>query len=86
MAISTKTLMAAAVTAAVAMVGAGVSEDVHAGRGDMEKCYGIAKAKKNDCGTPTHPCAGQAAKDRDPEEWIYLPKGACDKIAGGHTK
>jgi uncharacterized membrane protein len=22
--------------------------------------------------------------DRDPEAWIYVPKGTCDKIAGAH--
>lgn len=85
MSVSTKTMVAAAITAAVAMVGM-PTESAKAARADMEKCYGVAKAGKNDCGTPTHPCAGQASKDRDPEEWIYLPKGACSKIAGGKTK
>ena len=28
--------------------------------GEREKCYGIAKAGQNDCGTATHTCAGMA--------------------------
>ena len=48
-----------------------------------EKCYGIAKAGKNDCQTATHSCAGTATADATPDSWIYVPKGTCDKIAGG---
>jgi uncharacterized membrane protein len=51
-----------------------------------EKCYGIVKAGKNDCQTSTHACAGQVSMDNDPESWIYLPKGACEKIVGGSLK
>jgi uncharacterized membrane protein len=49
----------------------------------MEKCAGIAKKGKNDCGANGHGCSGQAAKDNDPNEWIYMPKGLCEKVAGG---
>jgi uncharacterized membrane protein len=49
----------------------------------MEKCAGVAKAGKNDCGTAKHSCAGQASADRAADEWIYVPTGTCDKIAGG---
>ena len=52
----------------------------------MEKCYGIAKAGKNDCGTKAHNCAGQSTQEKDPNEWIYVPKGTCEKIAGGKTE
>jgi uncharacterized membrane protein len=51
-----------------------------------EKCYGIAKAGKNDCAAGAHSCAGQATKDMDKASFVYLPKGACAKIAGGMTK
>ena len=47
-----------------------------------EKCYGIAKAGKNDCGTGKHGCAGQAKADGG-DEWVYVPKGTCEKIVGG---
>lgn len=50
---------------------------------EMEKCAGIVKAGMNDCGANGHACAGQAKVDNDPNEWIKLPKGTCDKIAGG---
>jgi len=49
----------------------------------MEKCYGIAKAGKNDCGAPGHACSGRSVKDGDPNEWIYVPNGTCQKIVGG---
>ncbi len=49
----------------------------------MEKCAGIVKAGKNDCGTSNSSCAGTSTKDGDKEAWIYLPKGACEKIVGG---
>lgn len=50
---------------------------------DAEKCYGIAMAGKNDCGTAKHACAGQGAKvDKDPYEWKYVAKGTCEKVGG----
>jgi uncharacterized membrane protein len=54
-----------------------------AAAGDNEKCAGIVKAGKNDCGTSKSSCAGTAKMDRDPEAWVFVPKGTCDKIAGG---
>jgi len=54
-----------------------------AAKGDNEKCAGIVKAGKNDCGTSAHSCHGQATKDGDPEDWVYVPKGTCEKIVGG---
>jgi len=47
-----------------------------------EKCFGVAEAGKNDCGTTKHGCAGQAKTDKDPEEWKYVPKGECEKMGG----
>lgn len=50
-----------------------------------EKCAGIAVAGKNDCGAldGKHNCAGQASADNDPQEWVYVPAGTCEKITGG---
>lgn len=48
-----------------------------------EKCYGIVKAGMNDCPTATTTCAGSATKDNQPDAFILLPKGACEKIVGG---
>ncbi len=53
---------------------------------EMEKCYGVAKAEKNDCQTATSACAGTAKNDRQTDAFIALPKGACSKIAGGSLK
>lgn len=50
---------------------------------EMEKCSGIVKAGMNDCGANGHACAGQAKVDNDPNEWIKVPKGTCEKITGG---
>jgi len=49
----------------------------------MEKCYGINAAHKNDCMSPGHSCAGQDAKARDPNAFVAVPAGLCEKIDGG---
>ena len=76
-------------TAAVAgLVALGLSASVLAGPvkqpSDTEKCFGIAKAGQNDCGTAKHACAASSKADNDPAEWKYVPKGTCEK-AGGKT-
>jgi uncharacterized membrane protein len=48
-----------------------------------EKCYGIAKAGKNDCAGAAHSCQGQGKKDADAREWVKVPKGTCERIVGG---
>lgn len=68
---------------ALAVAGLAASPVTLAGKPGMEKCAGIIKAGKNDCGTSKHSCAGQASMDNDPEEWAYVPKGTCEKIVGG---
>jgi uncharacterized membrane protein len=50
-----------------------------------EKCYGIAKAGKNDCAAGVHSCAGQSTKTNDKASFVYLPVGACSKISGAST-
>lgn len=52
---------------------------------EMEKCFGIAKAGMNDCSSKQagHSCAGQGTKNNDPNDFVAVPKGTCDKIAGG---
>ena len=63
-----------------------VSTSALAGKPGFEKCMGIAKAGKNDCGTSAHACAGMAKTDSEAEEWVYVPEGTCEKIAGGTVK
>ena len=62
---------------ALGLVGTAAAQDK-----GKEKCYGIAKAGQNDCGTATHACAGLAEKDNAPDEWKYVPKGTCTKLGG----
>ncbi len=50
---------------------------------DMEKCYGVAKAGKNDCAGAAHACSGQSKVDAGAKEFITLPKGTCERLAGG---
>ncbi|EGJ34221.1 MULTISPECIES: DUF2282 domain-containing protein [Moorena] len=79
-----KTVMVSAALTSVLALGLGVaSENALAGKEGMEKCAGIVKAGRNDCGTSKHDCSAQATVDSDPEEWIYVPEGTCDKIVGG---
>jgi uncharacterized membrane protein len=53
---------------------------------EQEKCYGVTKAGKNDCSTATSACAGTAKQDFQKDAWIHVPKGSCEKIAGGTLK
>lgn len=68
------------------MAAAAAAVPAHAAKPGMEKCTGIAKAGKNDCGTSKHSCAGQAVKNGDAEEWVYVPTGTCERIVGGALK
>ncbi len=51
-----------------------------------EKCYGVAAKGMNDCASSAHSCAGQAKVNNHPEEWLYVPKGVCERLAGGSAK
>jgi len=82
----TKTQLLLQSAFATLTVAAMASTPALAAKPGMEKCSGIAKAGKNDCGTSKHSCAGQASKDADKEEWVYVPTGTCDKIVGGSVK
>ena len=76
-------IIRSAIAGLLALGVSAASSQAIAAAGDNEKCAGIVKAGKNDCGTSKSSCAGTAKVDRDPEAWVYLPKGTCDKIAGG---
>lgn len=52
---------------------------------NKEKCYGIAKAGQNDCGTAKHTCAGMSKRDNDASDWKYVDKGTCQKAGGSTT-
>jgi uncharacterized membrane protein len=75
--------MLAAALASVCAAGAvSAQEPPTAAPAEQEKCYGVAKAGQNDCGTATHGCAGQAKADNDAAEWKYVAKGTCEKVGG----
>ena len=75
-------------TAFASLVALGLStagSQALAAKGDTEKCAGIVKAGKNDCGTSKSACAGTIKMDNDAEAWVALPKGTCERIAGAHV-
>ncbi len=78
---STALIAASALTAALSMAAPSMAAD------DMEKCYGVAKAGANDCASsiPGSTCQGTSTVDADPNAWIYVPAGTCDKLVGGST-
>ena len=62
------------------------AQPAFAAEGDgMDKCAGVIKAGKNDCATSKNACHGHIKTDNDPEAWIFVPKGTCDKIAGAYV-
>ena len=78
-----KLLISAAISGVLALGAVGVTNADEDKKPETERCAGIVKAGMNDCGTSEHACAGMSEEDYGPEEWITLPKGTCDKIAGG---
>jgi uncharacterized membrane protein len=76
-----KTLAIASAVGSLLALGAATASAEEAKK-EKEKCYGVAEKGKNDCGTLKHGCSGQAATDKDPEEWKYVPKGECEKLGG----
>jgi uncharacterized membrane protein len=65
--------------AVIALMTAGAA---HAGpvkpQPNKEKCYGIAKAGKNDCAAgPGTSCAGTSTRDYQGNAWKYVAKGTC---------
>ena len=81
-----KVAVTTALTGILALGLGSFAETAYAGRDGFEKCAGIVKEGQNDCGTSKHSCSGQATKDSDPEEWIYVPTGTCQKIDGATLK
>lgn len=51
---------------------------------DQEKCWGVAKAGQNDCGSnkTAHSCAGQSKADYDPNDFKVVKTGTCAKMGG----
>ena len=84
----THLLVASAMLAALAMPMAshGQAGPAPKPKFEAEKCYGIAKAGRNDCQTTNSSCAGTSRRDGQKDAWIYVPAGSCDKVVGGSTQ
>jgi uncharacterized membrane protein len=84
--ISSLSSLLGAAALAIASTAAHAADQMPTGaKPGMEKCYGVAKAGKNDCAAGVHSCQGQATKDFDKTSFVSLPAGVCAKLAGGST-
>lgn len=68
-----------------AALGMGAVPQASRAAGDMEKCYGVALAGKNDCaaGKGTT-CAGTSTVDYQGNAWSLVKKGTCEQITTPH--
>ena len=71
----------AALAATIALGLAGVAHAADQAKQPMEKCYGVAKAGKNDCkaGAGTS-CAGTSRTDYQGNAWKLVKAGTCTSI------
>jgi uncharacterized membrane protein len=74
-------VVASALAAALSLSAAGIAQAQ-----DTEQCFGVAKAGKNDCKAGAHDCKGLSKVDSDPQSFVLVPVGTCEKIAGGSMK
>jgi uncharacterized membrane protein len=76
---TTSAIVAGAITTALALSPVGAATAA-----DTEKCFGVAKAGKNDCKAgPGTSCAGSSTVDAQGNAWMLVLKGSCEKIVGG---
>jgi uncharacterized membrane protein len=54
----------------------------------QEKCWGVAKAGQNDCGSnkTAHSCAGHSKMDYDPNDFKVVKAGTCVQMGGSMTQ
>ena len=82
---SMNALLASAIVGTLSL-GLAAGDAAAAEKTPLEKCYGVAKASKNDCQTSSSACAGTAKKDGQKDAWLFLPKGSCEKIVSASLK
>ena len=80
---SSNALIASAVAAALVIPTIALAGPAPKPTYEAEKCYGIAKAGKNDCQTANSSCAQTSKRDGQADAWVYVPVGACEKVVGG---
>jgi uncharacterized membrane protein len=78
-------LLTATVSSVMTLGALTMSSIASAQDAEMEKCYGIVKAGKNDCAGPGHTCQGQAKTDASPQEFVMVPAGTCERLVNGST-
>ena len=69
--------------AAIASGAAQATDDMKKGgtKPEMEKCYAVSLAGKNDCAAgPGTTCAGTSKADYQGNAWKLVPKGTCTTI------
>jgi uncharacterized membrane protein len=78
-----KPIVAAAIAGLFALGAAGGAALAQDKMG-QEKCWGVAKAGQNDCGSnkTAHSCAGQSKKDYDPNDFKTVKAGTCVQMGG----
>ena len=76
--------MAAAAIAALFAFGAVGGTALAQEKKGQEKCWGVAKAGQNDCGSnaTAHSCAGQSKSNYDPNDFKAVKAGTCVKMGG----
>jgi len=54
----------------------------------QEKCWGVAKAGQNDCGSnkTAHSCAGHSKMDYDVNDFKVVKSGTCVQMGGSLTQ
>ncbi len=83
---NTHALITTALATLITMGATGIQTAAAEDKADMEKCYGVVKAGKNDCKTMSNACAGHSTTDAQADAFIALPKGTCERIAGGNLE
>ena len=74
----------AVATIAASLTVVGATESQAKPKFRAEKCYGVAKAGKNDCAAgPGTSCAGTSTRHGQGNAWMFVPKGMCKKLVGG---
>lgn len=76
-----RTVINSAISGLIALGVSGVT--MQASAAEMEKCYGVVKAGKNDCQTANSACAGTSKTDGQKDAFVAVPKGTCEKLVGG---
>ncbi len=76
--------IAVAVLGAAAFVVSAQAAEKATGAADKEKCFGISKARENNCAAAngSHACAGQARMSYEGQDFLEVPVGTCAKMRG----